>query len=150
MNNPLRTPDDYELFIYSLPGQYAGIVRSTVSFVRVGATLAKVTGEIEFEEHYRLMVRERLIYSRLPVVLDWYGYEAWKGAEKLYWYDSQSHPNAPTLRSTDPHHKHIPPNMRHNRIPAPGMSFDIPNLPAVIAEVLDLIKNAKLGKGIPE
>lgn len=49
MNNQLRTPDDYELFIYTLSEQYPAIVRSTVTFVRVGATLARVAGEIEFD-----------------------------------------------------------------------------------------------------
>lgn len=28
--------------------------------------------------------------------------------EKLYWYDSQPHPNDPILQNTHPHHKHVP------------------------------------------
>lgn len=35
----------------------------------------------------------------------------------------------------DPHHKHIPPDIKHNRIPAPGLSFSQPNLPFIIAEI---------------
>ena len=42
-------------------------------------------------------------------------------------------------QSTHPHHKHIPPDIKHNRIPAPGLSFDEPNLPFLIREVEGLI-----------
>jgi len=61
-------------------------------------------------------------------IIDWYGYEAWKGKEKLYWYDSQ------------PHHKHIPPDIKHHRIPAAEMSFIRPNLAALIREIDTVIK----------
>jgi hypothetical protein len=67
-------------------------------------------------------------------ILD-YGYEVWRSGEKLYWYDPQPHPGDPTLASTDPHHKHIPPDIKHHRIPAPGLSFDRPNLPLLIEEI---------------
>jgi hypothetical protein len=88
----------------------------------------------------RLAVRERLDYRRLPVLIDWYGYEIWKGDIKLYWYDSQPHPNDFSLQSTHPHHKHIHPNIKHNRIPAPSMNFDKPNIPSLINEIEDLIR----------
>lgn len=143
MTNPLRTPEDYELFIYALSEQYPEIQRSTVAFIRVGMTLARVSGEIEFEEGYRLVVRERLIYSRLPVVIDAYGYEVWQGEEKCYWYDPQPHPDDPTLQTTYPHHKHILPDIKHHRVPAPGLSFTAPNLPLIVAEVIELIKGKK-------
>lgn len=39
------------------------------------------------------------------------------------------------LASTHPHHKHIPPDIKHNRIPAPGLSFTRPNLPFLIEEI---------------
>jgi len=139
MSNHLRTPEDYELFVYTIAEQYAGIIRSTVTFIRIGATLARTAGEIEFEEGSRLIVRERIVYDRLPALIDWYGYEIWKGTEELYWYDSQPHPDDLSLRSTDPHHKHIAPDMKHHRIPAPEMSFTSPNLPAIIAEMIELV-----------
>ena len=62
-------------------------------------------------------------------------YEVWRGSEKLYWYDSQPHPTDSTLASTDPHHKHIPPDIKHHRVTAPGLSFDQPNLPILIEEI---------------
>jgi len=127
MSNPLRTPNDYELFLYTLTEQFPSVRHSTVTFVRLGATLARVSGELYFDQGIRLVVRERILYHRLPAVIDWYGYEVWKGEEKLYWYDSQPHPNDPTLQRMHPHHKHIPPDMKHNRIPAPEMSFSQPN-----------------------
>ncbi len=65
-----------------------------------------------------------------------YGYEVHRGEEKLYWYDSQPHPDDPTLASTHPYHKHIPPDIEHNRIPAPDLSFTKPNLPFLIEEIL--------------
>ena len=48
MTNALRTPEDYELFLYTLPDQFASIRNSTVTFVRRGSTLARVTGELHF------------------------------------------------------------------------------------------------------
>jgi len=42
-----------------------------------------------------------------------------------------------TLASTHPHHKHIPPDLKHHRIPAAGLSFTQPNLPFLIQEIID-------------
>jgi hypothetical protein len=42
--------------------------------------------------------------------------------------------------ATHPHHKHIPPNVRHHRIPAPELSFTEPNLPFLIQEIEQLLK----------
>jgi hypothetical protein len=139
MSNPLRTPEDYELFLYTLSEHFSDVRRSTVTFVRRGATLARVAGEVYFAKDLRLVVRERLVFDRLPVVIDAYGYEVWRGEEKLYWYDSQPHPNEPLLQSTHPHHKHLPPDLKHNRVPAPALSFTQPNLPALIHEIHELL-----------
>jgi hypothetical protein len=53
------------------------------------------------------------------------------------WYDSHEHPQDPTLASTHPHHKHIPLDLKHHRIPASGLSFTQPNLPFLIQEIID-------------
>jgi len=135
MMNPLRTPTDYELFLYSLKEQYPSIQRSTVTFVRRGATLARVSGVLYFTGDMRLVIRERILFHRLPAVIDAYSYETWRNEELLYWYDSQPHPNNPELQSTHPHHKHIHPDIKHNRIPASGLSFFRPNLPMLIVEI---------------
>jgi len=68
-----------------------------------------------------------------------YGYEVYHGDEKLYWYDCWPHPDNPLLASTHPHHKHIPPDIKHHRIPAPNLSFTNPNLPALIREIEALL-----------
>jgi len=134
MNDPFRTPQDYELFLYTLVERMPIIVRSTLVFVRVGASMAKVSGELFLQNDIRLVVRERLVFDRLPMLIASYGYEAWRGIEKLYWYDSQPHPNEPALQSTHPHHKHIPPGLKHRRIPAPQLSFTQPNIPVLVDE----------------
>jgi hypothetical protein len=135
MTNPLNTPDDYELFIYTLSERYPVVRRSTVRFVRRGATLARVVGDIYFDKEVRLVMRERIVYHRLPAIIDEYGYEVWQHQTKLYWYDSQPHPDDVTLQRTHPHHKHVPPDIKHHRIPAPGFSFTQPNLPVLIHEI---------------
>ncbi len=139
MTDALRTVEDYELFLYTLTERFASTRRSTITLVRRGSSLARVEGELYFDRSIRLVVRERLVFDRLPVVIAGYAYEAWQGGEKLYWYDPQPHPNEPALQSTFPHHKHVPPEMKHNRIPAPGMSFNQPNLPMLIEEVESLL-----------
>ncbi|MGC1378007.1 MAG: DUF6516 family protein [Anaerolineales bacterium] len=139
MSDPFRTPEDYELFLYTLPEQFVCIRRSTVVFIRRGATLARAAGELFFDHDLRLVARERLLCHPLPLRLDEYGYEVWRGDEKLYWYDSQPHPNEPDLQSTHPHHKHILPDIKHHRIPASQMRFTQPNFPALIHEIEKLI-----------
>jgi len=68
-------------------------------------------------------------------------YSVFRGEEKIYWYDPQPHPHIPDLASTHPHHKHIPPDIKHNRIPAPGLSFERPNLPFLIQEIILTLTN---------
>lgn len=143
MSNPLRTSEDYELFLYTLAEQFPAVRRSTVTFVRLGATLARVAGELHFERGIRLVIRERVLYQRLPCVIDWYGYEVWQGQTRMYWYDSQPHPDDLVLQSSHPHHKHIPPGIKHHRVPAPEMSFDYPNLPVLVREIEVLIEAMK-------
>jgi len=140
MGSALRTIEDYEFFLYTLAEQFPSICRSTLRLIRRGQTLARVTGELHFDGEVRLVVRERLLYDRLPVRIDEYGYEVWLGDDELCWYDPQPHPDDPTLQSTHPHHKHVAPDLKHNRVPAEGMSFTRPNLPSVIGEVEGLLR----------
>ena len=84
MNNPLRTPEDYELYLYSIKEKFPFILHSTLTFVRRGSSLARVAGELHFDKQIRLVVRERIIFDRLPAIIDWYGYEVWQEDEKLF------------------------------------------------------------------
>ena len=75
-------------------------------------------------------------------ILD-YSYAAYKNNQKIIWYDPQPHPKDVVLAKTFPHHKHELPNIRQNRKPAPGISFNNPNLPLLIAEIATLSAEEK-------
>lgn len=133
--NPFQSLRDYELWVYSLPEQYKAIKYSTLLVAQRGRKLAELAGEIAFLRGYRLVVYERLTWDTGQLLIEGYSYEVWLGGDKLYWYDSQPHPGDPSLASTDPHHKHIPPDIKHHRVIAPGLSFHEPNLPLLIEEI---------------
>ncbi len=139
-SNPLSTSTNYSIFIHTLPEQFSAVRSSSVTFIPKGARLAQVKGELYFEQGIRLVVSERLMYRRSLDIIQWYGYEVWQNEEKLYWYDPQPHPDDPSLAENHPHHKHIPPNIKQNRILAPQMSFARPNLPVLIKEIEELIR----------
>ncbi len=130
---------EYERFIYTLPQQFPSVLRSTLVVIRRGRQFAELSGELTFAGGYRLVVYERLAWDNGTLTIEGCSYEAWHGGEKLYWYDSQPHPRDPTLASTDPHHKHIPPDIKHHRIPAPELSFSAPNLPFLIGEMESIV-----------
>ena len=133
--NPLQSLPDYEQFVYTLPQRHASIRYSTLTVIRRGATIALLTGTVELVGVYRLVAREKLSFAEGLGVIVGYGYEVWQGERLLYWYDSQPHPDDPTLSETHPHHKHIPPEIKNHRIPAPGLSSSQPNLPFLITEI---------------
>jgi len=134
-NDPFASVEDYERFIYSFPAQDPQIEESTLVLVRSGARLASVRGTLKIAGAWRLVVMERFRWDRTPLHLDAYGYEVWRGGEKQWWYDPQPHPDEPALQATFPHHKHVPPDIKRNRVVAPGLSFSAPNLPFLIEEV---------------
>ena len=137
--NRLTTLADYETFIYSLPDRFPAIRRSALTVIHRGKNVAEVRGDIEFAGAVRLSVREYLRFDLTPPRLLQYSYEVWRGNEKLYWYDSQPHPTDAALASTDPHHKHVPPDIKHHRLPAPELTFIEPNLPFLIQEIEQLL-----------
>jgi hypothetical protein len=113
--NHFQSLRKYEDFIYDLPNLFPTIVYSTLVAARLSAKQARFNGEIVFADSYRLVVNERIDIADNFLRIRHYGYEVWHGENKLYWYDSQAHPNDPTLASTHPHHKHVPPDIKHNR-----------------------------------
>ncbi len=153
MTNPLASATDYQAFIYDLPNQYPIVERSSLVYIPLGTRVGKVTGMLFFAGQVLLCVQEFLNFELQ--VIEGYGYEvsrsqlpldqlpladeycrpAYPDKEKLYWYDSFPHPNDLTLASTHPHHKHIPPNIKRHRIPAPTITFTAPNLPFLIEEI---------------
>ncbi|MGH7595476.1 MAG: toxin-antitoxin system TumE family protein [bacterium] len=135
MENPLANAANYEVFVYSIQHRYPQIKISTLVLKRTGKLFGELAGQLFFENEIRLFIRERLDFKN--AVIKGYGYEVWKGTQKLYWYDSQEHPNDLELASTHPHHKHIHPDIKHHRIPAPELRFNVPNLPFLIQEIID-------------
>jgi len=137
--NPFQSLREYEEYVYTLKRRFPSIQRSTLVIIRRGKRVAVLKGELAFEQGFRITLQERLSLDRGTVEIEFYGYELWRNAEKIAWYDAQPHPDDPTLASTHPHHKHVPPEIKHNRIPAPNMSFTQPNLPSLIDEIEKLI-----------
>ncbi len=123
----------YSHFVYTLPDQYASIHHSTLVLAPFGSSVASLAGEIHFAQDIVLRVVEEL--DLLAQRIDYYSYSVSRKGERLYWYDPQPHPHIASLQSTHPHHKHVSPDMKHNRIPAPGISFTEPNLPFLIREI---------------
>ena len=123
----------YEQFVYGLQEAHRSINVSTLVVVRVGATIAEVRGTIEFGGGVTLGVWEDIDFGLRRIR----GYAYWveRDGERLYWYDPQPHPDDVSLRPTFPHHKHVAPNIKRHRIPAPGLSFDTVNLPVLIQEI---------------
>lgn len=138
--NPFQSLRDYEEYVYTLKQRFPSIQRSTLVVVQRGRRVAVLQGELNFAQGYRVTIKERLSFDTGSVEIEFYAYELWHGADRFAWYDAQPHPNDPTLASTHPHHKHIPPNIKRNRILAPNMSFTRPNLPAIIGEIEELVQ----------
>jgi hypothetical protein len=137
----LSTIAEYEAFVYGLREAFPSIRSSTLRIIRTGPTSGRLVGILTFPGDLRLDVAELfdLDAGRLDIL--GYGYVVWQGGERLYWYDSQAHPDNPSLAATYPHHKHVPPDIKHHRIPAPNLSFNEPNLPFLIQEAEQLLRD---------
>ena len=134
--DPLHSLADYSRFIAALLDR--PIVRhSTVSVWSVSPYTGVAEGEVFFSQDFRLRVREELDFDAGLIAS--YGYEVYQGNTRLYWYDDFPHPDDPKLASTFPHHKHVPPDIKHNRIPAQELSFTQPNLPTILLEIEQLV-----------
>ncbi|MDZ7288534.1 MAG: DUF6516 family protein [candidate division KSB1 bacterium] len=131
----LDNQQEYELFIYSIPTLYPQVEKSTLVFIRLGRYLAKITGEISFKADIRSKILQVVDFGRSEILR--YSYTVFRDQEEIYWYDPQPHPHISALASTHPHHKHVPPDLKHNRVPAPGLSFTQPNLPFLIQEIIN-------------
>jgi hypothetical protein len=137
----------YEHLLYTLPQQYPEVASSSLHLFTTAATIGLVQGSVWFRTGLELRVRELVDLSD-GEILD-YSYDVFRDEEPIRWYDPQPHPENPDLASTFPHHYHERPDpsagaeqsIKHNRKPAPGISFQAPNLPALIADCLALGAN---------
>ena len=130
---PITDFHTYGKLIYSLQERYASVRRSTLVLATIGPTLAKLEGQVIFENDMVLDVWELIDFAAGQIRN--YSYEIYQTGEKIAWYDPFEHPHIPELASNYPHHKHILPDLKHTRIPAPGISFEQPNLPTLIEEI---------------
>lgn len=135
MDTNLKSLSDYSRFIAQLFDQ-PSITNSTVAVWSDSPYTGIAEGDVLFANGLRLRMREEVDFDAGIIIS--YGYEVYRGEERLYWYDDFPHPNDPTLAATMPHHKHVPPDIKHHRIPAPNISFERPNLPALIQEILQV------------
>ena len=127
------TSPSYGVFVCALAARHPFVTSSTLALVPVGATLAKLEGRVECQGGIHLEVWELIDFAAKRIRT--YGYEVDRGDEKICWYDSWEHPEIPTLATTLPHPKRIQPNLRENRVPAPEISFESPNLDVVLEDI---------------
>ena len=134
-DNLLKSLTNYSRFIAEVLHR-PNVERSTVAVWSDSPHTGIAEGEVFFSSGIRLRLRKEVDFDASLIVS--YGYEVYRGTERLYWYDDFPHPNDPDLASTFPHHKHVATDMRHNRIPAPQMSLTRSNLPVLIREIEEI------------
>ena len=127
---------DYERLVYSLTDGHPETLSSTLRLYSNSTTTGFIRGTIWFHNGLELRVFEYLDFSD-GELLD-YSYTVFRGEERVRWYDPQAHPENPELAATFPHHRHEPPDIKHNRRPAPGISFTEPNLQNLITDCIAL------------
>jgi len=132
---PLSSIDRDSRFIASVVDRPI-VVRSTIAVWSDSPFTGIAEGEVQFTNGIRHRLREELDFA--AALITSYGYEVYRAGTRLYWYDDFPHPDDPTLASTFPHHKHVPPDIKRNRVPAPGIRFDRPNLEHLVLEISDL------------
>ena len=133
MSAPLDDIASYSAWVYSLAERHPNVTGSTLALAPIGATLARLEGGIECEDGFHVAVWELVDFSEHRIRT--YSYEVYRDGEKIGWYDPWPHPEIAELAATFPHHKHVPPDLRHRRVPAPGIGFETPNLDVVLADV---------------
>jgi len=134
MSFPTRS--EYEQLIYSLPYQSSEIRSSSLRLYTRSSDVAVMRGSLYFQNGLELRIFEVLDF--VAACISDYSYTVLRGEERVRWYDPQPHPEVPELRSTFPHHCHESPDIKHNRRPAPGISFTAPNLATLIADCIEL------------
>ena len=133
MSAPLDDLASYSAFVYALRERHPFVTSSTLTLAPIGATLARLEGRIECRGGIQLEVFELIDFTTRRIRT--YSYEVYREGEKVSWYDAWEHSEIPELKPTFPHHKHVLPNLRNNRVPVPGISFESPNLDVVLEDV---------------
>jgi hypothetical protein len=129
----LSAIESYSQAIYAFLSMATTVRGHTIRIYPRGAWVGVMEGRVEFGQGVVLHVYERLDFARQRIAA--YSYEVWQSQQQLYWYDPWEHPEDASLASSFPHHKHVPPDIKHHRVPAPHLSFTCPNLPSLIEEI---------------
>lgn len=137
MKSALKSLANYSHFVSKILAR-DDVEKTTVTVWSSSPYTGTAEGEVFFRDGIRLRMREELDFD--AELITSYGYEVYKDEVRLYWYDDFPHPNDASLASTFPHHKHIPPDIKRNRIPAPNIDFSHPNLPFLLEEIQELRK----------
>jgi hypothetical protein len=138
---PFPNRAEYDILVYHIAEEHPQITLSTLRLYGTSASTARLAGTVDFDSGLQLRVIE-IIDFRIGSITD-YSYSVFRNGERVRWYDPQPHPENPELASTFPHHRHELPNSKQNRRPAPGISFQAPNLPALIADCIELARALK-------
>jgi hypothetical protein len=133
MSTALQSYAEYARLIFTLLADRATVESHTVAVYTVSQTIGATRGQIVFRSGHVLHVFEQVDFVAHHILK--YFYELTYRGESLWWYDPMPHPGVAELQSTHPHHKHVPPDIKHHRIPAPDLSFTQPNLPFLVAEI---------------
>jgi hypothetical protein len=136
-DNPLEALSSYSHFVAELLDRPT-VERSTVAVWSDSPYTGIAEGEVFFSNGIRLRLREELDFDAKLITS--YGYELYRHEQRLFWYDDFPHPDDPTLAPTFPHHKHLPPDIKRNRVPAPEITFTHPNLSFLVREAEELAK----------
>jgi len=93
-DNPLRSLAGYSRLVAQLFDR-ATVKRSTVVVWSESPYTGIAEGEVFFSNGVRLRMREELDFDAGMITA--YGYEVYRGSERLYWYDDFPHPNDPSF-----------------------------------------------------
>lgn len=137
MSPPLASYAEYVQLICSLLTDRDSVARHSLAVYMVSQTIGLTRGQIIFRSGHVLHVFEQVDFAAQRILK--YFYELTYQGETLWWYDPMPHPGVESLQSTHPHHRHVPPDVKHHRVPAPKLSFSEPNLPHLVEEVESLI-----------
>lgn len=129
--------DDYVAFLATLLDRFVYIQTMEFKVYLTSVTEGYSEGTMRFSHELVLSFNEHIDFAAKRLFK--YGYVAYQRGVKLFYYDPQPHPNDPSLASNFPHHKHIHPDLKHHRIPAPEMTFENSNLETVIREIETMI-----------
>ena len=89
-DNPLASLASYSQFLAAQLNR-ADVVHTTLTVWSTSPYTGVAEGEVIFIAGFRLRMREELDFDEQIIAS--YGYEIYKEAEKLYWYDDFPHPN---------------------------------------------------------